>query len=210
VESRGVEATDAVGAELSAVVAAVVVVEVAGTGGADVTAGAVDGAGSTDDGASTAGAGCGARVRGGASTVSGTDGAAVTGGGATADGTSATVGFSAVVFSVSSGAWGATSTVGSGTTVVVGAAGSFPGLAEAGATPPVSAVSEITTPDARTAQAVRWRFDFNGAPIVHRLLQIFPDPGRFGLTRDIASTRDSLQVRDRARALASFSSMMRR
>ncbi|BDX31507.1 hypothetical protein TUM20985_20540 [Mycobacterium antarcticum] len=47
------------------------------------------------------------------------------------------------------------STTGSGAIVVVGRTGSSPGLAKAGATPPVSAVSEMTIPDANTAHTVR-------------------------------------------------------
>jgi hypothetical protein len=126
-----------------------------------------DGAGSgarVSVGVSTVGGGSGSRVGGGASTVSGTGGATVTGAGATADGMSATVGFS-------TGACFVASTVGCGATVVVGPTGSVPGFAKAGATPPVSAVSEMTTPVAKTAQTVRLRQISNGAPIVHRLLR---------------------------------------
>jgi hypothetical protein len=47
-------------------------------------------------------------------------------------------------------------TCGSGaTTVVVGETGSVFGFANAGATPPVSAEREITTPDANTATTPR-------------------------------------------------------
>ena len=65
---------------------------------------------------------------------------------------------------------------GSGSTVVDGAPGELGelGAANAGATPPVSAVNEMTTPDARTAQTVRLRQIFNGAPIAHRLLRTLP------------------------------------
>jgi hypothetical protein len=112
-------------------------------------------------GASTVCCTVGTTTGGGASTVCCTVGT-TTGAGATGDGMSATVGFST----------GASVTVtgGAGTIVVVGTTGSSPGLANAGAMPPVSAVMEMTTPDASTAQTVRLRQNSNGAPIVHRLL----------------------------------------
>lgn len=76
----------------------------------------------------------------------------------------------------SAGAWVAAAG-GSGAIVVVGTEGSSPGFAKAGATPPVSAVREITTPEASTAHAVRVRQIFSdvfaGARIVHRLLTIY-------------------------------------
>lgn len=90
-----------------------------------------------------------------------------TGAGATV-GTSAAVGASRVAAGASRGA------AGSGTTVVDGADGSSPGLANAGATPPVSAVNETTIPDASTAHAVRRRHTFNDAPTVQRLLSECP------------------------------------
>jgi hypothetical protein len=125
--------------------------------------------------------GSGVRVEGGASTLDGAEGATTTGAsvvgtaaagafstedGAT-DGTSAGLDFSAGA-RVAAG--------GSGSTVVDGAPGEpgEPGAANAGATPPVSAVNEMTTPDARTAQTVRLRQIFNGAPIAHRLLRTLP------------------------------------
>ena len=59
-------------------------------------------------------------------------------------------------------------TCGAGTTTVVdGEAGSSPGFANAGAIPPVSAVREMTTPDARTATTPRLEQNSIGARIVH-------------------------------------------
>jgi hypothetical protein len=58
----------------------------------------------------------------------------------------------------------ATGALGSGAAVVV-MTGSVSGLANAGATPPVSAVSEITTPVARTATTPRFEQISSGAPI---------------------------------------------
>lgn len=138
-----------------------------GAAGADVTAESLVGA-----------TGSGVRVEGGASTLDGAEGATTAGAsvvgtaaagafstedGAT-DGTSAGLDFSAGA-RVAAG--------GSGSTVVDGAPGEL-GAANAGATPPVSAVNEMTTPDARTAQTVRLRQIFNGAPIAHRLLRTLP------------------------------------
>lgn len=143
-------------------------------GVADVTgAGALDDDGATrcaggaalvtaEDGASRVGAttgvgvgvedaGSGALVCDGASTVCCTVGATISGDGATGgDGTAATVGISTCGGVVSS-------MVGCGTAVVVVTTGGELGSAKAGATPPVSAVRDTTTPDARTAQTVRLR-----------------------------------------------------
>jgi hypothetical protein len=147
------------------------------TGGAALGAAVVGarGFGSRGFGATGSGTRVSTGASAGCSTVDATTGGAstgccgvgtTTGAGATADGMSATVGFS-------TGA-SVTATGGSGAIVVVGTTGSSPGLANAGATPPVSAVSEITTPDASTAQTVRLRQIFNGAPIVQPLLTISP------------------------------------
>ena len=127
---------------------------------------------------------------GGASTVCGTVGT-TTGNGATGDGICAAVG-------CSTGA-SVTATVGTGAVVVTGTTGSVPGSANAGAIPPVSAVREMTTPDAKTAQTVRLRQISNGAPTAHRLLKISPPTPVWtsgltvSLTRDIGRPMDSLQ-----------------
>ena len=107
----------------------------------------------------------------GAAVCAGSTLGTTTGAGATV-GTSAAVGRSAGASRVAAGA--SRGAAGSGTTVVVGADGSSPGLANAGATPPVSAVNETTIPDARTAHTVRRRQIFNDAPTVQRLLLRYP------------------------------------
>jgi hypothetical protein len=58
-----------------------------------------------------------------------------------------------------------TCTFGSGAGTVVVTTGSVPGFANAGAIPPVSAVREITTPDARTATMLRLEQISSGAPM---------------------------------------------
>ena len=65
------------------------------------------------------------------------------------------------------GAWVAsvTGTFGSGAGAVVVTTVSVSGLANAGAIPPVSAVREITTPDARTATTLRLEQISSGAPM---------------------------------------------
>src|ERR1700720_1121482 len=65
------------------------------------------------------------------------------------------------------GAWVAsvTGTFGSGAGAVVVTTVSVSGLANAGAIPPVSAVREITTPDARTATTLRLAQIPSGAPM---------------------------------------------
>jgi hypothetical protein len=59
---------------------------------------------------------------------------------------------------------------GSGATTVVVGEEWLSGLANAGATPPVNAVREMTTPDASTATTPRLEQNSIGAPIVHLLL----------------------------------------
>ncbi|WP_242456286.1 hypothetical protein [Mycolicibacterium sp. P1-18] len=152
------------------------------TGASRCGAGAVLVAAGSGSEAGSGATGSGARVCFGASAVGSWVGW-TTGAGAstTGAGMSATDGFSAGLSAgFSAGAWVAAAG-GSGAIVVVGTDGSSPGLAKAGATPPVSAVREITTPEARTAHAVRFRQIFTdvlaGARIVHRLLTIFsPTP----------------------------------
>jgi hypothetical protein len=58
-----------------------------------------------------------------------------------------------------------TCTFGSGAGTVVVTTGSVPGLANAGAIPPVSAAREITNPDARTATTLRLGQISSGAPM---------------------------------------------
>jgi hypothetical protein len=110
------------------------------TGGAVVTCVTGGGGGST--------ACC---VCGGASTLGATgSGAGAFGGGTSCDGASTAAG---------------ACTFGSGAGAVVVTTGSVFGLANAGAIPPVSAVREITTPDARTATTLRLEQNSCGALI---------------------------------------------
>jgi hypothetical protein len=89
-------------------------------------------------------------VCGGASTIGAAGGVADAFGGACCAGAS-----------VSSGAW----TFGSGAGAVVVTTWSVSGLANAGVTPPVSAVREITTPVAKTATTLRLEQISSGAPM---------------------------------------------
>jgi hypothetical protein len=90
-------------------------------------------------------------VCGGASTLGATgNGAGAFGGGASCDGASTSTG---------------ACTFGSGAGTVVVTTGSVFGLAYAGAIPPVSAVREITTPDAKTATTLRLEQNSSGALI---------------------------------------------
>ena len=77
-------------------------------------------------------------------------------------------------------ATGSPRTVGSGATVVVGTTGSSPGLAKAGAMPPVSALREMTIPDARTAHAVRLLTNLHWCvhPSCNHSFVLSPDAGR--------------------------------
>jgi hypothetical protein len=156
-----------------------------GEGGAALVAEAVGGAGRVDvtTGSGAGATGSGAWACGGATTVCWTVG--TTTGGASTD---ADDGICAAV-DCSTGAW-VTATVGSGAIVVVGTTGSVPGSANAGAIPPVSAVSEMTTPDASTAQTVRLRQISNGARIVQRLLRSLPRH-RFGPAASLHSQESS-------------------
>jgi hypothetical protein len=158
-----------------------------GEGGAALVAAAVGGAGRADvtTGSGAGATGSGARVCGGASTVCWTVGT-TTGGASTDDGICAAV-------DCSTGAW-VTATVGSGAIVVVGTTGSVPGSANAGAIPPVSAVREMTTPDASTAQTVRLRQISNGARIVQRLLRSLPRH-RFGPAASQCHSQESSAIR---------------
>ena len=116
-------------------------VVVADAGATGVTTGAVVDCVTGGGGGSTA-----CSVCGGASTLGAAAGVA----GASCDGAS-----------VSSGAW----TFGSGAETVVVMTWSVSGLANAGAIPPVSAVRDITTPDARTATTLRLEQISSGAPM---------------------------------------------
>jgi hypothetical protein len=89
-------------------------------------------------------------VRGGDSTLGAAGSVTGAFGGASCDGAS-----------VASGA----ATFGSGAGTVVVTTVSVSGLANAGAIPPVSAVREITTPDARTATTLRLEQISSGAPM---------------------------------------------
>jgi hypothetical protein len=105
----------------------------------------------------TCGDGSGAWVWGGASTLGAAGSVTGAFGGASRTGASCTTGASAAFV-------GGADASGSGTaTVVVGPEGSVSGFAYAGATPPVSAVREITRPDARVAKAVRFEHNSPGA-----------------------------------------------
>jgi hypothetical protein len=121
----------------------------------EVTEGACDVGGAATCGAaeSTAGAGGFTVVVGvtGATGAAGGAGGAGAFGGASADGASV----SSVACAFGSGAG----------TVVVVTEGSVPGFANAGAIPPVSAVREITNPDARTATTLRLEQISSGAPM---------------------------------------------
>ncbi|MGX9792340.1 hypothetical protein [Mycobacterium sp. MMS18-G62] len=167
---------------LVAVAVAVSGARLAGLGGADVTAAAVDeaGAGSLVEVVATRGAGGSAVVAGGLATVVGVatvDGATtaavlvctgdgggacvwvgVWGWGASTLGAVCTGGLggaSCVGASATVGCSGATTSGSGAGTVVVGTTGSVCGLAYAGAMPPVSAVREMTTPDTSPATTVR-------------------------------------------------------
>jgi hypothetical protein len=113
----------------------------------------------------------GATVVDGASTVASADAVAcVSGRGTWVAGTGTWV---CGACGASAGASGATSSSGavasgSGATTVVVTALSSPGWANAGAMPPVSAVREITTPDASTATTPRFEQISMGAPTVYR------------------------------------------
>ena len=102
----------------------------------------------------------GAAMLGAAGSTAGAFGAGASCTGASFTGAFGT-GASCTGASTSSGA----GALGSGATGAVVTTWSVSGLANAGATPPVSAVSEITTPEARTATTLRLKQNSSGALI---------------------------------------------
>ena len=111
-----------------------------------------------------------------ASAVLGSAGACVCGACSTTGGDCGICGATAV--GTSTGACGATTsgsgavTSGSGATTVVVTPESSPGWANAGAIPPVSAVKEMTTPDANTATTPRFEQSSSWSFHVNRLLRV--------------------------------------
>jgi hypothetical protein len=126
-----------------------VVVEVT-EGACDVGGAATCGAGDSTTGAGGAGGASACCVCGGDSMLGGAGGGAGAFGGTSADGAAVSFGSGAGAVVVTTG---------------VVSEGSVPGFANAGAIPPVSAVREITNPDARTATTLRLEQISSGAPM---------------------------------------------
>jgi hypothetical protein len=131
------------------------------TVGADVTAGA--GVAVGDAGATTAVVVCVTGAGATGSTTCGV-GCCVCGAGSTGA-AGATAGAFGGACGAGASVSSATGAFGSGAAAVVVMTGSVSGLANAGATPPVRAVREITTPVAKTATTPRFEQISSGAPI---------------------------------------------